>query len=134
MFPYFCVSMLFKSLIKIKIQFESRLHYMDIIAYTLYEMVKSCMIRAGTTRTVHAFTRKCPVCTTQCSVDPARFIQQMQPGKMRVQHCHVVHCNIRTPSYLNIYLYKRLVIKLNCFRHSFVDWGRFKSKFFSSLQ
>ena len=95
---------------------------------------KSCMIRAGTTRTVHAFTRKCPVCTTQCSVDPARFIQQMQPGKMRVQHCHVVHCNIRTPSYLNIYLYKRLVIKLNCFRHSFVDWGRFKSKFFSSLQ
>ena len=33
MFPYFCVSMLFKSLIKIKIQFESRLHYIDIFAY-----------------------------------------------------------------------------------------------------
>ena len=33
MFSYFCVSMLFKSLIKIKIQFESRLHYIDIIAY-----------------------------------------------------------------------------------------------------
>ena len=32
-FHVFCVSMLFKSLIKIKIQFESRLHYIDIIAY-----------------------------------------------------------------------------------------------------
>ena len=33
LFPYFCVSMLFKSLIKIKIQFESRFHYIDIKAY-----------------------------------------------------------------------------------------------------
>ena len=33
MFPYFCVSVLFKSLIKIKAQSESRLHYIDIIAY-----------------------------------------------------------------------------------------------------
>ena len=32
MFPYFCVSMLFKSLLK-KIQFKSSLHYIDIIAY-----------------------------------------------------------------------------------------------------
>ena len=32
-FPYFCVSMLFKSLLKIKIQFKSRLDYIDISAY-----------------------------------------------------------------------------------------------------
>ena len=39
--------MLFKSLIKIKIQFESRLHYIDIIAYHCTVVNHVCLYREG---------------------------------------------------------------------------------------
>ena len=35
-----------------------------------------CMVRVGTTCTVHACT-VCPVCATQCKVDPTRFMQNV---------------------------------------------------------
>ena len=39
--------MLFKSFIKIKIQFESRLHYIDIIAYHCTVVNHVCLYREG---------------------------------------------------------------------------------------